>query len=145
MCVKHITHSICRASSFHSASRFFVFLPAVSRTLKLKTGIPDFYNFSIWWTEVVTSAFPRYSCRTDVKTGIPISLFHYQIWQTSRSRGVDINETNEAGACDITSRSRDKLKSIYLNYLDDCGLQIWQDFHELWVASAHNVILSMEI
>ena len=39
------------------------------------------------------------------------------MWQAGTSTGFDSNETNQAGAGDdITSRSRDKLKSLYLHY-----------------------------
>ena len=46
-----------------------------------------------------------------------IYQFDYQIWQAGASPGFDSNETNQAGAGDvITSRSRGKLKILYLHY-----------------------------
>ena len=42
--------------------------------------------------------------------------YNQQIWQTGTARGVDSNETNQAGAGEVTlSRSCDKLKT-YLQY-----------------------------
>ena len=41
----------------------------------------------------------------------------HQIWQADTSTGFDSNETNQAGAGDlIMSRSREKLKTLYLRY-----------------------------
>ena len=40
-----------------------------------------------------------------------------QIWQAGTSTGFDSNETNQASPGDvIRSRSRDKLKTLYLHY-----------------------------
>ena len=46
----------------------------------------------------------------------------------SSSTGFDSNEINRAGTGDIiTSRSRGKLKALYLHYQSACGHQTWQD------------------
>ena len=47
-------------------------------------------------------------------------------WQAVASIGFDSNDTNQAGAGDfITSRSRDKLKALYLYYQSAYGYQTW--------------------
>ena len=62
------------------------------------------YGRSRWWVQLVT----RYPCNFDIRIDISISIRpDHQIWQTGTSAGFDWNETNQAGAYVITSRSRD--------------------------------------
>ena len=56
--------------------------------------------------------------RIDTRIDISISYDH-QIWQGATSGEVDLNESYQASAGGvITSRSYDKLKTLYLNYND---------------------------
>ena len=50
------------------------------------------------------------------------------MWQAGTSTGVDSNKINQAGAGGaIPSRSRDKLKILYLHFQCAYGHQTWQD------------------
>ena len=42
-------------------------------------------------------------------------------------RRVDSNETNQVGASDVITSSRDKIKPLYLYYYSDYGHQTWQN------------------
>ena len=56
--------------------------------------------------------------RIDTKIDISISYGH-QIWQAATSGEVDLNDTDHGSAGGvITSRSHDKLKTLYPNYND---------------------------
>ena len=79
--------------------------------------------------------FPRYSCKNWYKNWYLHfhKTYDYQIWQTGTFREVDVNETNQTGDGDvITSRSRDKLKQLYLHYhnanLAEWLLILWGPF-----------------
>ena len=50
--------------------------------------------------------------------------YGHQIWQAGT---FQLNKTIQADASNITSGSRDKLKSLYLHYHNASGYQIWQD------------------
>ena len=64
----------------------------------------------------------------------------YQILQVGISMGVDSNETNRAGACDvITSRSYDKPKPLYLHYHSAYGHQT--PTHNVTLPFGHVVLL----
>ena len=66
---------------------------------------------------------------TDIRIDISICITpnDCQFGQAGTSRGVDSNETNQAGDGDvITSRLRDKLKA-YLHYHSVYDHQPWQD------------------
>ena len=50
------------------------------------------------------------------------------MWQAVASTAFDSNYTNQAGGGDvIMSRSREKLKTLFLHYQSTCGHQILQD------------------
>ena len=52
------------------------------------------------------------------------NTYDYQIWQGWTSTGFDSEETNQAGAGEvITSRSNDKLNTLYLHYMSAYGHQ----------------------
>ena len=54
--------------------------------------------------------------------------YDYQIWHGDTFGGVNSNVANQADAGDvITSRSRDKLKPLYLHYYSAYGHHSWQD------------------
>ena len=65
----------------------------------------------------------------DITTVISISIRPMTTnCQAGTSREVDSNEINQAGAGDvITSRSHDKIKTLYLHYQSVSGHQTWQD------------------
>ena len=66
--------------------------------------------------------------------------YDYQISQEGTCTGFDSNGINQAGAGDfITSRSRDKLKTLYLHYQSAYGHQTWQDGNLPWWVPAHKV------
>ena len=78
--------------------------------------ISEYGGLRLW-----VQLFPRYPCKNWYKNWHLhfYKTYDHQIWQadTSRAEGVDSNETNQAGAGDvITSRLRDKLKTIYSHY-----------------------------
>ena len=63
--------------------------------------------------------------RTDIRVDISISL---RTMQAGTSRGVNSNDTSQAGAADVkTSRSCDTPKTLYLHYLSAYDHQTWQD------------------
>ena len=69
------------------------------------------------------SFFQCIHVRIDMRIDIPIHIKPMTI-----SGGFDSNETTQADAGDvITSRSRDKLKTLYLNYESAYGHQSWED------------------
>ena len=75
--------------------------------------------------------------RIDIRIDISFFLRPYdlQIWQAGTSTGFD---SNQAGAVDvITSRSHDKLKTLYLYYQSAYGYQTWQDGNLPWWVPAH--------
>ena len=83
------------------------------------------------------SFFSRYSCKNWYLH------FHktcdHQIWQAGTSRGVDSNDTNSAGAGDVsTPWSRDKLKA-YLHYQSSHSHQTWHNGSLPWWTFAHKV------
>ena len=56
------------------------------------------------------------------------SAFSNPIWQAGTSKTFDSNHINEASVGDfITSKSHDKLKTLFLNYQSVYGNQTWQD------------------
>ena len=87
--------------------------------------------------------FSRYPCKNwylhFYKT------YDQQIWKAHTSRGFDLSNTNQAGAGDVlTSWSRDKLKTLYLDYLSAYGHQTWLDGNLPCWAPAHKVTLTFD-
>ena len=55
-------------------------------------------------------------------------IYDYQSWQAGTSRGVELNETHQADSGDVTtSKSRGKLKPLYILYRNAHGHKTWQD------------------
>ena len=74
--------------------------------------------------------FARYPCKNWCKNWDPRCYKNsgHQIWEAGTSTGFDSNEINHARVGDmIMSRSRDKLKQLYLYYQSVYGQQTWQD------------------
>ena len=72
-------------------------------------------------------------------------IYGYQIWLAGTSKGFDASDTNESGASDvITSRSIDKLKSLYLRYHCAYGQQTWQDGNLPWWAPSYKITWSFD-
>ena len=81
------------------------------------------------------SFFQGIHVRIDIRIDIPIPIKPVTI-----SGGFDSNETTQADAGDvITSRSRDKLKTLYLNYESAYGHQTWEDGNLAWWTPVHRV------
>ena len=77
-----------------------------------------------WWVRI----FPRCSRRNWYENWYLHfhKTYNHQIRQADTSRGVESNETNHAGADGIiTSRPRDKIKTLYLHYQISNGHQTW--------------------
>ena len=87
--------------------------------------------------------FRRYPCKNWQKNLYLhfYKTYGYQILQVGKSTRCDSNENNQAGSGDvITSRSRDKLKALYLHYQGVSCHQTWQDGNPTGWAPAHKVI-----
>ena len=71
--------------------------------------------------------------------------YDHQIWQAGTSTGFDSTETNQAAASEvITSRSRDKLKTLYLHYQRIYAHQAWQNGnlpYELLLIKLHHPLI----
>ena len=135
--VKYITLCNCQCSS-PSPSRFSAF-PGL-RNCKLVFLILKIsqYGGSRRWAQL----FPRYPCKNWYRNWYLhfYSTYDHQIWQAGTSTGVELNETNQTGAGDlITSRSRNKLKILYLYNHSAYGYQTWQDGILPWCTPAHKV------
>ena len=66
--------------------------------------------------------------------------YDHQIWQAGTSTKFDSNETNQPGTGGvITSRSRDRLKALYLQNQITYGYQAGQVGNLSWWACAHKV------
>ena len=114
VCVKCKTSCYCLCSS-----SCYCFSASSIRDLGIVNRIPDFKNFTIWWIEAVSSAFSRCRCKKWYKNWYLhfYKTYNHQIWQAGTSTEFDSNEINQAGAGDvISSRSRDKLNTLYLLY-----------------------------
>ena len=82
--------------------------------------------------------FPRYPCKKWYL--LFYKSYDHRIWLAGTSTGFDSSETNQTGAGDvITSRSRGKLKTLYLHYQGLYGYQTWPDGNLPWWAPAHKV------